>query len=101
MFQDQLCDGSAILVIRPELRECWSGNSENMGRMLTELRACPALQRLARWSEVERALSAEATYDWQGQWDAKWACGEDGAWQQHIEGSQRFAKFAFWLGRRP
>lgn len=101
IFQDELCIGSAELVIRPELRECWPDNNENRGRSLPDLRSCSCLHSLARWAEVSRALSPEATADWQSQWDAEWANGAEGGWQKHIADPSRFIEFSRWLSGRP
>eukprot|EP00930_Biecheleria_cincta_P089173 TRINITY_DN78441_c0_g1_i1.p1 TRINITY_DN78441_c0_g1~~TRINITY_DN78441_c0_g1_i1.p1 ORF type:complete len:293 (-),score=43.25 TRINITY_DN78441_c0_g1_i1:191-1069(-) len=100
MFERELCDGTAQLVVRPELREFWAGNNENMGRPLAALQADPQLQSLAAWRAVESALSEEATSEWRDQWNSRWACGDDGAWQTHVADGLRITAFSQWLSRR-
>jgi len=100
MFQDAFCDGSARMVIRPELREFWADNNENMGRTLADLHACPHLQALESWTTVNLALSPGATADWKDQWDNRWARA-DGSWQDHVSDGNRLITFSSWLCRQP
>eukprot|EP00928_Gymnodinium_smaydae_P054050 TRINITY_DN37893_c0_g1_i1.p1 TRINITY_DN37893_c0_g1~~TRINITY_DN37893_c0_g1_i1.p1 ORF type:complete len:308 (-),score=36.00 TRINITY_DN37893_c0_g1_i1:74-958(-) len=100
MFQDVLRDGTASLLIRPEIREFWADNNENMGRPVEELRTCPILRALDQWTSVELALSATSTAEWKDMWDAKLACGNDGAWQCHVADGTRLNEFKLWLNRQ-
>lgn len=100
MFEQELEDGTARLVIRPELREVFPLLPEDRGRTITELRSCHRLRALARWSDIEQALSDEATSAWRDNWDSKWAKGADGAWQAHCRNPQRFSSFMSWLSSR-
>jgi len=100
MFKDVLGDGHARMVIRPELREFWANNNENMGRTLAELNACPHLQALLQLPTVQFALSSDATADWKEQWDTHHARG-DGSWQEHVTDVTRLLASRVWLGRQP
>jgi len=100
VFQKELLNGSAQLVIRPELRECWPDNNENMGRSTEELLACHRLRSLACWKHVEAAFSSTEISSWQHMWDTQWAKGSEGAWQGHIGDASRFEKFSLWLSQR-
>lgn len=97
LFERELMDGRARLVIRPELREFFPDNNENQGRTLSELRACPRLLALPCWDSVQAALSDEAVSEWREVWDAEWACTE-GSWQAHVSDVHRLAAFWRWLG---
>lgn len=101
VFEEDLARGTAELVIRPEVREYYPDNNENQGRRVAELRACPQLQALSRWKDVERALSDEATRTWREQWDTQWACGPGGAWQAHVGSISRVRAFMRWLEAQP
>lgn len=99
MFDVELRDGSAKLVIRPELREFSSRLQENMGSTLPELRKSPHLKKLARWADVEKALSPEATAGWADKWDTKWANGPE--WKKHVDDGQRAVDIKAWITARP
>lgn len=101
VFERELENGTARLVIRPELREFFPENNENSGRPLAELRCCPRLRSLARWPDVEKALSDDATAEWRLLWDSTWARGAEGAWQAHVADVGRLAGFSAWLAQRP
>ncbi|KAK3281662.1 hypothetical protein CYMTET_10558 [Cymbomonas tetramitiformis] len=97
MFAHELESGTARLVIRPELRECFADNNENSGRPLAELRQCSQLRALPCWRNIEAALSDEATAEWGQHWDAHWARGAGGAWQAHVSDPARHEAFSRWL----
>lgn len=96
LFERELMDGRARLVIRPELREFYPDNNENQGRTVPELRACRQLLALPCWEAVQAALSDDAVSEWREAWDSEWACAE-GSWQLHVFDVHRLAGFWRWL----
>eukprot|EP00931_Biecheleriopsis_adriatica_P013091 TRINITY_DN114419_c0_g1_i1.p1 TRINITY_DN114419_c0_g1~~TRINITY_DN114419_c0_g1_i1.p1 ORF type:complete len:342 (-),score=67.87 TRINITY_DN114419_c0_g1_i1:4-1005(-) len=99
IFERELIEGSARLVIRPELREFFPDNNENQGRPVAQLLACPQLQALTSWPRVEEALCEDATLEWRQQWDSCWAQGSGGEWQKHCGSLSRLLDFRAWLSR--
>lgn len=100
-FNKELADGTARLIVRPELREYFPDATEQCGRQLSELRACPKLRALARWEQVSAALSDEATAEWRESWDKTWAAGADGQWQRHCSDAERMQALGAWLATVP
>jgi len=99
LFEQELREGTARLVIRPEVREFYPENNENRGRPVAELSKCRHLQALSCWPQVAEAMSDDATREWRGQWDGSLAQG--GGWQRHCGDLQRLRSFQFWLAGRP
>ena len=94
VFRRQLEEGSAQLIIRPELREFYPHCQENRGRPFSELLACPRLQA----APLQAALRAAAQEGWAADWDGSWAQGEGFA--EHCESSRRLEEWRHWLAGR-
>ena len=91
VFAKELAEGTARLVIRPELREFFAHMPEAKGRPLAELLACPRLQA----APVQAALRAARGERWAASWDGSWAQGEGHV--AHTESATRIEDFRHWL----
>ena len=95
IFEQQLCQGTARLVILPDLREYFSNLVECKGRTTTELLQCEALRALPAWTAIEKALSGPQAALWSAEWDQKQACGDD--WQAHVDSGDRMERLREWI----
>ena len=91
VFVKELAEGTARLVIRPELREFFAHMPEAKGRPLAELLACPRLQA----APVQAALHSARGERWAASWDGSWAQGEGHV--AHTESATRIEDFRHWL----
>jgi broad specificity phosphatase PhoE len=96
IFEAQLEAGTAKLVIRPELREFFSRMQESRGRPISELQACPRLQKYA---PLQVALREAQNEHWAAEWDRSLATGD--AYVEHVESPTRIEEFRVWLANRP
>lgn len=99
LFERELREGTAKLVVRTELREFFPENNENQGRPLAELCKCQHLQALSCWPQVAEALSEAASREWREHWDGSWAQGP--GWKQHCGDLERLRHFQLWLAEQP
>jgi len=98
VFQDLLLEGSARLVVLPELREVHNDVFENSGRPVAELRNSKELRSSPCWGVIEAALSDDATAEWRESWDTSWARGD--GWRAHVADASRLVAFSCWLADR-
>ena len=96
VFEAQLGDGTAKLLVRPELREFFSRMQESRGRPISELLACPRLQE---YPSVQVALREAQKEAWAAEWDRSLATGD--GYVDHVESPTRIEEFRLWLSNRP
>ena len=99
IFEQQLCQGTATLVIRHDLREYFSQLAECKGRTTAKLLQCKTLRALPAWAAIEQALKSTEAAEWTAEWDQNQACGD--AWQDHVDSGDRMVHLREWLMNRP